>query len=95
MFCINVILTVKNESQIEKVAGLLTQAGRLSREEPGCESFEVCHSTNDPRVILLCERWESEQAWKNHRERKAYLEIYQPQVIPLVDRVPHICTVLE
>ncbi len=95
MFCINVVLTVKAESQIDRVAELLTAAGRLSREEPGCVSFEVCHSTNDPRIILLCERWESEQAWKEHREREAFLTIYQPQVLPLVDRVPHICNVLE
>lgn len=95
MFCINVILTIKDESNVPQVADWLTEAGRLSRAEPGCENFEVCHSESDPRVIILCERWESEQAWQDHRDRKAFQEIYKPHVLPLVDRVPHICKILE
>ncbi|QDU38841.1 Antibiotic biosynthesis monooxygenase [Maioricimonas rarisocia] len=95
MFCINVILNVKSEGDVATVRDLLTEAGRLSRSEPGCIRFEVCHSQSDPQTFILCERWESEEAWKQHREEKAFTEIYKPQVLPLVDRVPHISTLLE
>jgi quinol monooxygenase YgiN len=95
MHSINVILTVKNESDIERVGELLRQAGRLSRAEPGCRMFEVCHSQNDTRVFLLIERWESKQAWEVHRTAQAYTTIYQPQVLPLVERVPHVADILE
>jgi quinol monooxygenase YgiN len=95
MFCINVVLTVKDAADVEKVAEYLRRAGRLSRDEPGCAGFEVCHSQGDPRVFLLCERWASEQAWRDHREREAFTTIYQPHVLPLVDRTPHICTLLD
>ncbi|MFG0332698.1 MAG: putative quinol monooxygenase [Maioricimonas sp. JB049] len=95
MFCINVILNVKSEGDVATVRELLAEAGRLSRAEPGCIRFEVCHSQSDPRTFILCERWESEQAWKQHREEKAFTEIYKPQVLPLVERVPHISTLLE
>lgn len=89
MFCINVLLQVKNPADVDEVARLLTEAARLSREEPGCLRFEAFHSQSDPNVFLLCERWESEAAWQAHRE------IYQPQVLPKVERTPHISTLLE
>jgi quinol monooxygenase YgiN len=76
------------------VARLLGECGRLSRTEQGCLTYEACHSQNNPRLFMLCERWASEQAWKDHRNERAYLEIYHPQVIPLVERVPHISTLL-
>jgi quinol monooxygenase YgiN len=95
MFAINVILTVNNESDVDRVRDLLTQCGRLSRAEPGCLRFEAYHSQDDQRVFILVERWESEQAWQDHKQRQAVQEIYLPQVLPLVERVPHISTLLE
>ncbi len=95
MFCINVILTVRDEHDIDEIRGLLSQAAGLSREEPGCVRFEVYHSQSAPKTFLLCERWESEQAWKDHKERKAVTEIYVPQVLPKVERVPHISDIVE
>lgn len=95
MFCINVILTVQEEEDIEAVGQLLAEAGHLTREEPGCLRFEVYHSQSDPRVYLLLEHWESEQAWQDHRNEQAFREIYQPKVLPLVERTPHISTLIE
>jgi quinol monooxygenase YgiN len=97
MICANIILTVKEEfaSDIDDIGALLTQAGRLSRQEPGCERFEVYHSQSDPRVFMLCERWESQQTLDAHRLAEAYTEIYMPKVRPRVDRVPHVSTLLE
>ena len=89
MIYANIILTVKQEfaADIDDIGRLLAQAGRLSRQEPGCERFEVYHSQSDPRVFLLCERWESQQALDAHRLAEAYTEIYQPKVRPPVERV--------
>ncbi|MEW4487260.1 putative quinol monooxygenase [Thalassoglobus sp. JC818] len=95
MFAINVILTVQDGSQIENIAKLLTEAGRLSREEPGCLSFEVCQSIEEKGTFLLIERWESKEAWEVHKTAQAFTEIYQPQVLPLVKRQPYFCEILE
>ena len=40
----NVFLTVKDESDVDKVQELLIQQGTLSKQEPGCARFEVYHS---------------------------------------------------
>ncbi|MEQ8785711.1 MAG: antibiotic biosynthesis monooxygenase family protein [Pirellulaceae bacterium] len=95
MFHINVWLTVKDAADAPKVRELLAEACRLSRAEPGCVRFEVFHSQSDAQKFLLCERWESEQAWKEHRNEKAFQEIYLPHVLPLVDREPHISDLVE
>ncbi|NQV26427.1 MAG: antibiotic biosynthesis monooxygenase [Rhodopirellula sp.] len=85
----NVFLTVKDEADVEKVRELLIQQGTLSKQEPGCARFEVYHSKSAPTFFLLIERWETQEDLDRHREAKAFVEIYQPLVLPLVDRVPH------
>lgn len=95
MFCINVFLNVKVPGDVEAVRDMLAECGRMSRGEPGCLSFDVCHVRDTPQTFILYEQWESEQAWKDHKEREAVQTIYLPKVLPLVDRTPYICDVLE
>ena len=95
MFYINVWLTVKEEANIPKVRDLLTQAARSSRAEPGCSRFEVYHSEADASRFLLCEHWNTRADWETHRTGEAFTTIYQPQVIPLVNREPHISRMVE
>ena len=95
MLYINVYLRVKDSADIASVGELLTAHGRLSRAEPGCVRFDVYHSQSEPAVYLLCEYWDSEASLEQHRLATGYLTIYKPQVIPLVDRTPHPCDLLE
>ena len=95
MHCINVLLTVKDPAHVAQVAELLRECGRRSRLEPGCLRFDVYHSQADAKLFLLVEQWESEAAWQVHRQAATVTEIYLPKVIPLVDRVPHVSTLLE
>ncbi len=89
MIYANIWLTVKAATDIEQVRTLLSEQARLSREEPGCARFEVYHSQNDATRFLLVERWDSQEALDVHRTAHAYTTIYQPQVLPLVNREPH------
>lgn len=95
MFCINVFLKVQDSAHVDNVRAMLSECGRLSRAEPGCIAFEVCNVRDTPEIFILCERWESEQAWKDHKERDAVQQIYLPKVLPLVERTPYICDILE
>lgn len=91
----NILLTVNDENDIPEIRELLKEQGRLSREEPGCERFEVYHSQSDPKTFLLVERWASQEHLDEHRKAKAYTEIYQPKVIPKVTRTPHMSELVE
>ena len=95
MIYANVVLTVKAEGDIEEIRGLLAQQRRESLKEPGCLRFEVYHSQSNRKVFLLVERWESQAALDVHRTAKAYTTIYQPKVIPKVDRIPHPSDLIE
>jgi quinol monooxygenase YgiN len=95
MLHVNVWLTVKDVADVAEVRSLLGEAGRLSRAEPGCLRFDVFHSEADPAKFLLHERWESREAWEVHRTGQAYTTIYQPKVLPRVNREPHISQLVE
>src|SRR5215470_13950297 len=95
MLYLNILLTVKDPGDVEKIRGLLAEQARLSRQEPGCNRFEVYQSNNDPTRFLLTERWESQATLDTHRTAKAYTTVYQPQVLPLVNREPHPSTIVS
>jgi quinol monooxygenase YgiN len=89
MLYLNVVLTVGDPANVETVKGLLQEAARHSRQEPGCERFEVYQSTTDPAKFFLNEHWHDQAAIDGHRKGHAYTQIYQPKVIPLVTREGH------
>jgi len=95
MICVLVMLKVKDPAQVANVRGLLAEQGRLSRQEPGCLRFEVYHSQNDTTRFVLCEHWDSQAALDVHRTAQAYTMVYQPKVLPLVDREPHPSQLVE
>ena len=95
MFHINVWLTVKDPANVATVRGLIPELVRLSRSEPGCVRYDVFHSEADPRKFLLAECWAQKSDWETHRSARSFTEIYSPKVIPLVDREPHISTLIE
>ena len=71
----NILLTVKNEADIENVRELLIEQVPLSRE--------------DRSLFILIEQWESQELLEAHRQAKSCQEVYIPKVLPLVERVPH------
>jgi len=95
MITMTILLTVKAEADVPTVRNLLEEALRKSRQEPGCERFDVYHSQADPRRFTLVEHWASQQAVDAHRQAEAYTTIYKPQVLPLVNREGHPATLLE
>ena len=95
MLYLNILLTVKDNTDAPKVRDLLAEAGRLSRTESGCVRWEAYQSNNDESRFVLHEGWESAAALDEHRKAQAYTTIYQPQVLPLVTREPHPSTLLE
>jgi quinol monooxygenase YgiN len=95
MIYTNVFLTVEAQRDVSDIRDLLREQGRLSRAEPGCLRFEVYQSQADPKVFLLCERWDSAEALDVPRTAKAYTEIYKPLVLPRVTRAAHPSDIVE
>lgn len=89
MIHLNVILTVKADTDVARVRGLLAETAARSRHEPGCERFEVYHSQNDARTFLLVEWWSTQADLDAHRQGVTFTTFYTPNVLPLVERQPH------
>ncbi|MFO1019111.1 MAG: putative quinol monooxygenase [Planctomycetales bacterium] len=89
MIYLHVWLKVKDPQHVPEIRNHLTAAAQSSRQEPGCARFEAYQSESDNTRFLLCEQWESQAHLDQHRLGHAYLNIYKPLVLPLVDREPH------
>jgi quinol monooxygenase YgiN len=68
-----------------RVARLLRENAEASRAEPGCLEFSVYQEIDDPRVVLLYERYTSEDAFQAHRQTSHFRDIIEEQVVPLLD----------
>ena len=89
MLYLNIHLTVTDPADIDAIRGHLAEAARLSRQEPGCQRFDVYQSKSDETRFFLCEWWESQEALDQHRKGVPYTQIYQPKILPKVTREPH------
>ena len=87
----NVLLRAKDPQRITEISGLLRQQASLSSVEPGCERFDLYQSEAEPELFLLIEVWASEGHLAQHRKAEAFTQLYQPKVLPLVHREPHLC----
>jgi quinol monooxygenase YgiN len=85
----NVILKARDSSDIDTLKALLTTQAQVSLTEQGCQRFEVYHSEAEPEIFLLVEWWETQEDLDSHRSTAHFVDVYRPQVIPLVERFPH------
>ncbi|HRA86666.1 MAG TPA: putative quinol monooxygenase [Planctomycetaceae bacterium] len=95
MIDITVILSANDIAHVSKLGELLAAHVKLSRAEPGCVRFEAFESQTVPGTFILIERWESQATLNTHRTALGFTTIYAPQVLPLVDRVAHVCNVMH
>ena len=95
MFYLNVCLQVNVPADVERVRELLATKVAGVRGEPGLERFVVYQSESVSGVFLLNEHWRSRDDWETHRHGRMCKEIYEPLVLPLVTRTPHISTLVE
>jgi quinol monooxygenase YgiN len=68
------------------VARLLRQNAKASRAEPECLEFSVYEDIDNPRMILLYERYTSEDAFQAHRRTQHFRDIIEQRVAPLLEQ---------
>lgn len=94
MIDLTVVLSAKDVASVSELRILLAKHVNLSRQELGCLRFEALESQSVPGTFFLFERWESQASLDVHRAAEAITTVYRPKVLPLVERVVHVCDVL-
>src|SRR4051812_20365732 len=69
----------------DAVVALLRELAEASRAEPGNLSFVAHRSLDDPREIVLLERYASRDAFAAHRESRHFQELVLGRIVPLLD----------
>jgi quinol monooxygenase YgiN len=69
----------------DEVLELLPQLAAAARTEPGCLAFEIYRGTEDPRRVILLERYTSRDALAAHRETPHFSELALGRIVPLLE----------
>lgn len=70
----------------EQALALLQLVVPLARAEPGCVTYTVNQSRDDPRLILMFERFVDEAAFLEHVAAPYVQEIVVGKVFPMIDK---------
>lgn len=76
--------TVK-EGKVEELLALVAELAAASRTEPGNLAFDAYTSTDDPRSVVLLERYVSQEAFADHRETPHFKRLVADRIVPLLD----------
>lgn len=74
MFVVVVFFEAKRSHSEQVRAALLAHAATTREREPHCRRFDVAADPVDPAAFLLYEHYETEEAFKAHREMPHYAE---------------------
>lgn len=66
-------------------ANLVEMANAVGEREPGCLTFDVCRSEQDPDVFFLYEHYVDEDAFDAHRSTPHFLELIKSDTWPLLE----------
>jgi quinol monooxygenase YgiN len=69
----------------DEVLALLPQLAEASRAEPGNLAYEVYRGIEDPKTVILLERYADRGAFAAHRESQHFKELALGQIVPLLE----------
>ncbi|MDQ7803480.1 putative quinol monooxygenase [Amycolatopsis sp. A133] len=69
----------------DDVMALLSELAEASRTEPGTLSFVVYQRPDDPREVVLLERYASREALAAHRETPHFARLVLGEIVPRLE----------
>ena len=74
-----------SSEKVEDLLALLRLLADASLTEPGCLSYEVYQSINQPESFVSIETYADGAAFQSHRSAEHFKRIGVQQIIPLLD----------
>lgn len=66
MIRLNAFFTLKDDVSLEELKAVTDELVAKSREDEGNKGYDLYQSTTDPKVMMFCESWESQEALDKH-----------------------------
>lgn len=79
------VLWKANPGSEEKVAELLRNMVDPTRAEPGCVTYEVARSVDDPTAFLLYEVYRDKEALDAHAASQHFKRLVVEQAMPMLE----------
>ena len=76
---------IVKEGREDTVVRLMRSNAEASRHEPDCLEFSVYQDVDDPRRILLYERYTDEDGFQAHRRTPHFRDLVEAQVAPMLE----------
>jgi quinol monooxygenase YgiN len=93
---VNAVIYTFPADKAEEAAKTLRPLRDASRAEPGCITFDVSRSTDDPNVFVLYEEWRDQAALDEHYKTEHFTRFGVNGVRTLAsDRLGHRCRPLD
>ena len=73
------------EGNEDRVAEIIPELARASREEPGCELYIPCHDPDDPRSYLFYEQYRDRAAFEAHGASEHFQRLAAGEMFGLME----------
>jgi (4S)-4-hydroxy-5-phosphonooxypentane-2,3-dione isomerase len=73
------------EGKADEIAAILKKMIPISRAEPGCASYTVNRSLDDPRKFLLYEQYHDKAGYEAHMATEPFKENILGKVVPMLE----------
>jgi len=73
------------EGNEERAAELMAELAEASRAEPGCEAYEPCRETEDPRSFAIYERYRDQAAFEAHGQTEHFQRLAAGELFGLME----------
>lgn len=92
---VNAVIYTFPADKVETASGMLRSLRAASRAEPGCITFDVSRSNDDPNSFVLYEEWQDQAALDVHYQTEHFQKFGVNGIRPLAtNRLAHRCTPL-
>jgi quinol monooxygenase YgiN len=73
------------EGNEDRVAELVPELARASRDEPGCELYIPCRDPEDPRSYLFFEQYRDQAAFEEHGASEHFQRLAARELFGLLE----------
>mgnify|MGYP002624467015 FL=1 len=82
MIRLNAFFELKDGVSTDQLTAITNELVEKSRQDKGCQGYDLFQSTTSPQVFMFCESWENDACLEEHSNAPHFTSAV-PQIGPL------------